>query len=79
MVIAKEQKSGSGDFSYMYRLSSTKFLFPELNFGYINLDKISLLLIPSLGQPCRPELKVTVKSHQILIFVLLLTTFLPHS
>ena len=69
--------SKSGDFSEIYRMSSTKFLLPELNFDYINLDKINLLLIqftewsitsthqdsywliPSLGQPCKPELKVT--------------------
>ena len=38
---------------------STKFLLPEWNFYYINLDKINLLLIPSQGQPCRPKLKVT--------------------
>ena len=51
--------SKSGDFSEIYRMSSTKFLLPELNFGYIKLDKINLLSIPSLGQTCRPEFKVT--------------------
>ena len=51
--------SRSGDFSKIYRVSSSKFLLPKLNFDYIDLDKINLLLIPSLGQPCRPELKVT--------------------
>ncbi len=41
------------------RCPKTKFHLPELNLDYNNLDKITLLLIPSLGQPHRPELKVT--------------------
>ena len=52
--LAKGQKSGSGDLSMIYRVSSKKLLLPEMN-----LDKTNLLLIPSLGQPCRPEIKVT--------------------
>ena len=27
-------------------------VFPELNFDYINLEKINLMLIPSPGLPC---------------------------
>ena len=45
--------------NYLRFVLKTKFLLPELNFDNINLDKINLLLIPSLGQPRRPELKVT--------------------